>query len=189
MNALTQTVSERNQLLRDIKFLEQGELMQTVDKTALDEAFWYERHIHKTRQVPTRYNNLHDFFGHLIWVAFPKTKTLFNKMHIENMMYPSSRDVKQRSTVQNFLTLFDECGVIVFIEEEQYDTLSNMLMDMKFKELFWSNRDLLTRHVNFVIFGHSILEMLSMRPYIGYTTKCMTIPITSDKSKLVEKCF
>ena len=149
-----------------MRFVDQDYLFNTVTKEELQEKFWYERHIFKTSEIPTRTNNLHDFYGHLIWLMFPKTKRFFNILHNSNMA-SDSPFFKHRSMVQNFLTLFDECGVIVFIEESHFNDLKELLDGMKFKELFWNNRQQVIDKMQFLIFGHSIFEMLTQRPYIG----------------------
>ncbi|KAF0979841.1 hypothetical protein FDP41_000994 [Naegleria fowleri] len=163
-----------------LQFVDQEYLLNTCTKEKLQESFWYERHIYSTSQIPTRFNNLHDFYGHLIWLMFPKTKRLFNKLHLEHMKSPSSNTVKERSPLQNFLTLFDECGVVVFIEESSFEELKNLLYGMQFKKLFWNHRARVESQMIFTIFGHSIFDTLTQHPYIGYTTKCVALPLSSS---------
>ncbi|KAG2389539.1 hypothetical protein C9374_014099 [Naegleria lovaniensis] len=170
----------QDQWFSKLQFMDQDYLLHTLTKEKLQEGFWYERHIHATSQIPTRFNNLHDFYGHLIWLMFPKTKRLLNILHLEHMKSHSSKSVKERSSLQNFLTLFDECGVVVFIEESSFQELKNLLYGMQFKKLFWNYRASVESKMIFTIFGHSIFDTLTQHPYIGYTTKCVALPLSSS---------
>ncbi|EFC47502.1 predicted protein [Naegleria gruberi] len=177
------SMTDDSEWFRKLKFVDQDFIMANVSSEKLEEGFWYERHICETSQVPTRFNNLHDFYGFLIWMTFPKTKRLFNLLHNQNMLERDNPHCKKRSPTQNFLTLFDECGVLVCIEENHFEELKSLLYNMEFKELFWKRREVVEENMLFINFGHSILEMLTMRPYIGYTTKFTAVPVNSETCK------
>jgi hypothetical protein len=56
--------------------------LRFVPQDTLPEGVAYESHIFATGQVPTR-DNLHDAFNALIWLHFPETKRLLNRLQAE----------------------------------------------------------------------------------------------------------
>src|SRR5260221_10381846 len=134
----------------------------------------YEVRIFETGEVQTRPDNWHDLFNALVWLAFPKTKAVLNRHHYEQIRARSSET--QRGTARDVLTLFDEGGVVVGSADA---TLSALLRDFKWKELFWMHREDVRRRMRFHVFGHAIYEK-ALEPYKGVTAKALIIDVAPE---------
>lgn len=134
---------------------------------------YYESFIFDTKQIPTRAENWHDFFGALIWCLFPKTKAVLNQLHMAEI---AEHGQKQRSKLRNKLTLLDECGVLVCLEPEQL-AHAELLRNHHWQQSFVTKRSDWWQGVRPVIFGHAIYEMATA-PFIGLTAKSwfMAVP-------------
>ena len=131
----------------------------------------YEVRIFETGEVQTRPDNWHDLFNALVWLAFPKTKAVLNRHHYEQIRARSAET--QRGTARDVLTLFDEGGVVVATPDA---TLSALLKDFKWKELFWVRRADVRRDMRFHVFGHAIYEK-ALEPYKGVTAKALIVAV------------
>jgi len=160
-----------------------------VDTVLLEQAgCYYEEFIFKRRQVPTRLHNWHDFFGALIWCLFPKTKTLLNQLHMAEI---SEYGLKERSTLRDKLTLFDECGVLVLYHKSAEDVIA-ALRQHQWQYAFVEQRALWQSNtfsplpatttqaaLSAMIFGHANYEMAT-RPFIGLTGKMLAIEVSEN---------
>ncbi|KZN30769.1 hypothetical protein N474_23900 [Pseudoalteromonas luteoviolacea CPMOR-2] len=135
-----------------------------------NETRYYEEIIAQTGQVPTREDNWHDFFGAMIWCLFPKTKSLLNQLHTEEIKL---HGLKQRSRKRNALTLFDECGLVLAIPQLQW---RDKLREHKWTEVFYEHRNLWHNSLIPFVFGHANYEMLT-NPFIGLTGKLLCIVV------------
>jgi hypothetical protein len=131
----------------------------------------YETRIFETGEVQTRPDNWHDLFNALVWLAFPKTKAVLNRRHHEQII--ARRGERLRGTARDVLTLFDEGGIVVGAART---TLSSLLRDFRWKELFWTNRAEVLRSMRFHVFGHAIYEK-ALEPYKGVTAKALIIDV------------
>lgn len=123
----------------------------------------YEELIYHTGQVKTRRCNWHDFFNMLVWLTFPKIKKAINRIHFEQQLSKNFASSTPRQPLENFLTLFDENGVVVVSSDER---LLDLIRTMQWKELFWKNREILSEKMRVFVIGHSLHEKL-LTPYIG----------------------
>ena len=150
-----------------------------VDNAALEQdGRYYEEYIYATRQVPTRKDNWHDFFGALIWCLFPKTKALLNKLHIAEI---KTHGLKQRSKLRNKLTLLDECGVVLCLEPGAVEH-AQLLRQHQWQHSFVMQRPDWWQRIRPVIFGHAIYEMATA-PFIGLTAKALFIEVPDGFSQ------
>ena len=133
---------------------------------------YYEAFIFATKQIPTRYENWHDFFGALIWCLLPKTKALLNQLHMDEI---AQHGLKQRSKLRNKLTLFDECGVIICLEPNAV-VHADLLRAHQWQDSFVSQRTDWWQSIRPVIFGHAMYEMATA-PFIGLTAKALFIAV------------
>lgn len=141
---------------------------------------YYEEFIFKRKEIPTRLNNWHDFFGALIWCLFPKTKTLLNQLHIAEITKYGQKD---RSKLRNKLTLLDECGVLVLYQHQAAPVIE-ALRQHQWQSAFVDNRRLwqgvdATPQLQAMIFGHANYEMAT-RPFIGLTGKMLAIEVQTE---------
>jgi len=141
----------------------------------------YEVRVYRDGVVPTRRANWHDLFNALVWITFPRTKAELNRAHYREIMARrggAGRDITRndsgsRGTARDVLTLFDESGVIVACGESE---LSQMLLEFRWKQLFWSQRNRVQQAMRFFVFGHAILEK-GLRPYKGLTAKALVLEV------------
>lgn len=133
---------------------------------------YYEQFIYQTGQVPTRLDNWHDLFGACIWGVFPKTKSLLNQLHMAEI---SQHGQKQRSTLRNKLTLFDECGVVICLEPAALEH-ATLLQTHQWQQSFSERRDDWWQQTRPVIFGHAMYEMATS-PFVGLTAKSLFMAV------------
>jgi hypothetical protein len=151
-----------------------GHPIRFVDSTQLDEDN-YEHRIYTTGQVSTRPDSWHDLFNALVWMRFPKIKTAMNHLHYQAGAKEKSGS---RGKLRDALTLFDECGVVVFSNDmAKLESLSRRLWSTAFR-----NGDF-NSCVGVSICGHAILEKY-LKPYKAMTAKAVFIHIASDFSEL-----
>ena len=133
----------------------------------------YETRIFETGEVQTRPGSWHDLFNALVWLAFPRTKATLNQHHCDEIA--ARRGEAQRGTARDVLTLFDEGGVIVACADAQ---LARLLLDFRWKELFWTRRSEVRRSMRFHVFGHAIYEK-ALAPRKGVTAKALILDVST----------
>lgn len=136
--------------------------LRFVPQAALPDGVAYESHIFDTGQVPTR-DNLHDAFNALIWLHFPETKRLLNRLQAEAILRDGVQP--ERGGLRDAATLFDE-NAILFVSEDP--ALFDALHGFAWRELFASRRDAWGDTCTVVPFGHALLEKL-VQPYRSVT--------------------
>lgn len=131
----------------------------------------YEAHVFETGEVQTRPDNWHDLFNALVWLAFPKTKAVLNRLHYEEIRARSGELL--RGTARDVLTLFDEGGIVVASADTE---LSALLLEFQWKELFWRRRAEVLQSMRFYVFGHAIYEK-ALEPCKGVTAKALILDV------------
>jgi hypothetical protein len=143
---------------------------------------YYEEYIHECGEIPTRSKNWHDFFNTMVWLQFPKIKSLINALHVEEMTLQKEwqNQSPQRTRKRDALTLFDESGVI-FVTTTDQNGLD--LQEHQWKKLFYENKNAWHKAwgdqtpenqtnrgqtMAAFIFGHGLYEK-ALAPYIGMT--------------------
>jgi len=135
----------------------------------------YEHRIYTTGQVSTRPDSWHDLFNALVWMRYPRIKVAMNKLHYHARSESRSGS---RGRLRDALTLFDECGVIVF--SSQLDLL-NTLADRNWTSVFQT--DTFHTSVALSICGHAILEKY-LSPYKAMTAKALLVHVNNEFMKL-----
>lgn len=141
---------------------------------------YYELHIAATGEVETRARNWHDLFNALVWLAFPRAKARINARHVAMLEAGGEREARSRSPMRDALTLFDEGGIAVASSSPE---LLRLIVDFRWKELFWARREELARHVAFMGFGHGMYEQ-SLAPFIGMVAKTVFLPVEAGFTSL-----
>jgi hypothetical protein len=126
----------------------------------------YDAFIHDTGIIPTRSRSWHDFFNAGIWSRFARAKLAITAAQLSER---ALRPGPQRTRRQDWLTHFDECGVVVASERPE---LLERIAALAWHELFVERRAELVQHVHFYCFGHAILEALR-EPYVGLMGKAL----------------
>ncbi len=132
----------------------------------------YERQAFEHGEICTRPDNPHDLFNALIWLAFPQAKAMLNRRHHEVLQ--RSGDTQRRGSLRDFLTQFDECGVIV---AGMPDDMIAAMRAHRWSEVFVARRAELQR-VSFVLFGHGSHDALR-QPFIGLCGKALFLDVTN----------
>ena len=133
----------------------------------------YESRIYLTGQVPTRARNWHDFFNALVWKVFPRAKSALNELHFQAQLTELSNKDKNRCRLRDAATLFDESGMIVISSQI---SLTQLIKDFEWKELFWQQRSAMLSSMRFFIFGHGLYEK-ALDPYVGMTGKAIILQV------------
>jgi hypothetical protein len=140
----------------------------------------YELHIAATGAVETRSRNWHDLFNALAWLTFPRAKARINAQHAAMLQEGGARESRHRSPPRDALTLFDEGGIAVASSSTE---LLRLIYEFRWKELFWTRREELARHVVFTGFGHALYEQ-SLEPFIGMVAKTVFLPVEEGFASL-----
>ena len=142
-----------------------GHAIQFVDSELLGDGA-YENRIFTSGRVSTRKDNWHDLFNALVWMRFPRIKTAINSLHYRES---EKRSNGQRGRLRDALTLFDECGVIVFSNRL---VLLRALAQRHWSEAFLA--DDFSESVGLSINGHAMLEKY-LSPYKAMTAKALLV--------------
>jgi hypothetical protein len=128
----------------------------------------YEPRIFRSGQLAVRADNWHDLFNVLVWCTFPRAKAALNARHVLEIERESRG---RRGRVRDALTQFDEDGIVVLCSEPE---LLELVYTFQWKELFWSRREEVLRHMRFLVFGHALYEKL-LAPFVGVTGRAVTL--------------
>jgi len=161
-------------------FVAQGELDKQSDP---NHSRYYEEIIASDNSVPTRENSWHDLFNALIWIQFPATKALLNTLHMQDIALHGTHPRTER---RNRITHFDECGVVLALEEgdaNKSNMLLNMLAQHQWQDSFLTHRHEWGTHITPFIFGHANLEMM-LSPFIGLTGKWLAVSVPKGFSDM-----
>ena len=137
---------------------------------------YYERHIADTGEVETRPENWHDLFNALVWVTYPRAKAAINAQHAAILEERGEAEAKHRGPERDALTLFDEGGVMVATDDA---SLTRLIVDFEWKELFWRRRAEVEARMRFFAFGHALYEQ-SLEPYLGMVAKTVFVGPAQD---------
>jgi len=129
----------------------------------------YEPRIYLTGELQTRLHNWHDFFNALVWLRFPRTKSVLNELHYFSALQRGEKT--NRSPLENAITLFDECGAIVVSSRAD---LLEMIRQHEWKKLFLDHRGSFDREIKCIVFGHAMYEK-ALHPYLGMTTNTLLV--------------
>ena len=144
-----------------------GQVIRFVPSSELDDAA-YEQRIYTTGQVSTRADNWHDLFNALVWMRFPQIKTALNALHHLSW---SQGKAGTRGALRDALTLFDECGVIVFSSDTDF---LKALATRQWSTAFQTMSSLWGKTAQLAITGHAMLEKY-LAPYKSMTAKALLI--------------
>lgn len=133
----------------------------------------YEARTWRSGEVPVRRDNWHDAFNALAWIAYPQTKRALNSLHHEHADAALSAAGSARGVARDVLTLFDEDGLLVACAEP---ALAGLLVNFRWKELFWSQRDAVARSMRFHVFGHALADKLRA-PFRGLTARALLFAV------------
>lgn len=125
----------------------------------------YEARIYLKGEVQMRPDNWHDLLNALVWLTFPRAKAALNERHYRALLDQQHSGVRNRSPLQDVMTLFDEGGVIVAARDRE---LLRLLADFAWQDLFWRSRGRVITGMRFYLFGHALYEK-ALNPFTGIT--------------------
>ena len=136
----------------------------------------YEPRIFLRGEVQLRADDWHDVFNALAWLTFPQTKAALNACHYRVLERRRNEVASNRGPAQDALTLFDESGVIVVTSEE---ALGGLLTGRAWKDLFWRQREAVSSHMRFYVFGHG-LHAKMLQPFTGVTGRGLVCEVPPE---------
>jgi len=134
-----------------------GRPLRFVDSRGVD-APAYEHHIWHTGEVPTRScapGAWHDLFNALVWLAFPRTKAVLNRLQAQAIAADGIG--ARRGGVRDAATLFDE-NAVLFVSADA--DLTHRLRAFDWTGLFVAGRAEFGARVRVIGFGHALLDKL-----------------------------
>lgn len=162
--------SQLNALLPDGLNSASGHAIRFVPSDQLTDDT-YEHRIYTTGQVSTRAGSWHDLFNAFIWMRYPRIKTAMNKLHYQAGAEAGSGT---RGHLRDALTLFDECGAIVYSVRGD---LLNALAERRWSDAFLS--DDFRSSVEVSVSGHALLEKY-LSPYKAMTAKALFFQVDTE---------
>jgi hypothetical protein len=138
----------------------------------------YEPRCYLTGEVQMRADNWHDLFNALVWLTFPATKAAINARHYRVLSGGGVADTgrSQRGAVRDVNTLLDESGVIVACADAD---LAGLLVDFRWRELFWQRRERVMQRMGFYLLGHGLYEK-ALHPYVGITGQGLLVSVEQE---------
>ena len=130
---------------------------------------FYESRIHLKGELQTRAENWHDFFNAMVWLSFRHTKHALNHLHYQTSL--TRKTGSNRSPIENAITLFDECGLIIISDRQD---LLELIRNHHWNSLFIDHKNDFNKHIKCITFGHAMYEK-ALKPYIGMTAHAILI--------------
>jgi len=134
----------------------------------------YEERIYWLGEVETRPGNWHDLLNAVVWLTFPRSKTVLNARHHAARAALRSAGRAERGPLRDALTHFDECGAVVVSDDP---TMWSDIRAHRWKELFWLRRGEVVNSLRLFVFGHATYDTLRT-PHIGLCAKAIFLPVT-----------
>jgi hypothetical protein len=141
-------------------------LFRDVARASVAARGGYDRFIHETAHIPTRSRSWHDFFNACIWTRLPRAKLA---VHSSQLADAQLRAGPRRTRRQDWLTHFDECGVVLVSACQR---LLDRIAMLDWQAAFVDERAAFVSGVRVYCFGHAILEALR-EPYVGLMGKAL----------------
>jgi len=104
-------------------------------------------------------------------MRYPNTKAQIHALQYQQQSERLQKSQAKRTSLENWLTHFDECGAVIFSKEAKW---LEAFRAHQWKHLFWENRSIFDEKIKIVIFGHGVLEKC-LNPYIGLTAKAWLV--------------
>ena len=133
----------------------------------------YEASICERQEIPTRAENLHDFFNALIWLNFPLAKFALHRRayEIQNLWW-QGHGREKRCPLADRLTCFDEGGLVFELSDGMNrEAVERLLLSRKDEE----KKCFVQAHPErFSLFGHGMMEVM-MRGNTAIHAACILL--------------
>jgi hypothetical protein len=138
-------------------------------------ALAYETSVAEEAVVPTRAGSTHDVQNALAWLAFPRTKTALNAVHLRA---GAAATANRRDRARDAATLLDESGLLLACADP---TLVSLLRAHRWRDLFVARAADVAQDMRPFVLGHGLLEKLSA-PYRAITARVLVVPLSVEDS-------
>ncbi len=125
--------------------------------------------IYHNGKIPTRNASWHDFFNNITWLVFPKLKRA-----IVDKMCQDPFEIGARTSLQNTLAHFDECGIVICSSEPHF---FKFIQNHQWQDFFCQYD--IAKSCLPVIIGHGLMEK-ALNPYIGMTAKAIFLDVEAQ---------
>jgi hypothetical protein len=126
----------------------------------------YERAVAEQGLIATRSGSWHDLFNALCWLAFPRSKTALNRVHVSHA-FPGGA----RALPRDRATLLDESGALVLFADAG---LAALFLRREWKSLFVQERAHTERSMKVVLLGHALYDKMRT-PYKSLTAHALVL--------------
>jgi len=158
-----------------VRFVPQAPKPRRRSKVPIRLEDLYDGAIVTRNEVPTRADNVHDFFNALAWALFPQAK---RAIHTRQALEQAARVADGphrlpgvRTRAQDRLAMLDEGGLLFVCKSEQMEGLSAALEERSGAAIdAWMTGD----GAYPILFGHAICEHLALG---GAPLRCFALPL------------
>ena len=147
-----------------------GARLRFVAQETRSPALAYERRIAAAGEIPLREGDPHDAWNARVWLAFPRTKSALNAIHV---VAGAAEAPNARSPGRDAATLLDESGALVACIDPEFVACWRR---HAWREAFGGPAAALARRLAVVVVGHGLLARLD-RPFRGLTAKALILPL------------
>jgi hypothetical protein len=133
----------------------------------------YERRIAARGEVETREGSEHDRCNALAWLAFPRTKSALNRIHVREARAPTPN---ARNRQRDAATLLDESGLVVACADA---TLVAGWRRHAWRETFWLRRADVSRSLAAFVLGHGLLARAATA-HRALTGRALVLPLAAE---------
>ena len=147
-----------------------GARLRFVAQETRSPALAYERRIAAAGEIPLREGDPHDAWNARVWLAFPRTKSALNAIHV---VAGAAEAPNARSPGRDAATLLDESGALVACIDPEFVACWRR---HAWREAFGGPAAILARRLAVVVVGHGLLARLD-RPFRGLTARALVLPL------------
>ncbi len=144
-----------------------------IDPLAPD-GLHYEQRIAERGEIAMRPGSWHDFYGALMWLAFPAAKRAINACQIKDL---AEVGPKQRTRHQQAITHVDEAGLILACSPNA--PLARMY-EHDWAGLLFDVREEWAQRTDVFVLGHSLFEIRQLRPHDLLAAKVLPVIVDDD---------
>jgi hypothetical protein len=147
-----------------------GPRLRFVAQEVRSPALAYERRIAAAGEIPLREGDPHDAWNARVWLAFPRTKSALNAIHVAA---GAAAAPNARSPARDAATLLDESGALAACIDPEFIACWRR---HAWREAFGGPAAMLERRFAVVVVGHGLLARLD-RPFRGLTARVLILPL------------
>jgi len=134
----------------------------------------YEARIAERGEIAMRPGSWHDFYGALMWLAFPLSKAAINHCQVADLRVVGP---KQRTRHQQAITHVDEAGLVLAFDAR---APIERLYEHDWQALLFSEREAWARWTEIHVIGHSLFEIRHQRPHDLLAAKVLPVRVDAD---------